>query len=163
MGWRGILAEPNRTYFRSLQKNRNVSLDDRAVWTETGLKIDFTEVSAGGLSGLTESFRSSKSLKKRTKIGSISYKVKTVSLNDLLESFQCPYRFDFLSIDTEGSELKILKKFDFGKYSPKIIAIEFYGFEESRFIHEFVTSFGYRQVVFSSIKEDNLWFVNDNT
>lgn len=162
LGWRGILVEPNKSYFRSLKKNRNVALDDRAVWTETGLYIDFTEVSAGGLSGFTKSFRSSESLQKRTKIGAISYKVKTISLNDLLESYKCPYRFDFLSIDTEGSELEILKKFDFYKYSPKIIVIEFYGSEEARFIHEFVTSFGYRQVVFSSIKEDNLWFVNDS-
>lgn len=162
LGWHGILAEPNKSYFRSLKKNRNVALDNRAVWTESGLDVDFTEVSAGGLSGLTNSFRSSKSLNKRTTIGAISYKVRTISLNDLLESHKCPFKFDFLCIDTEGSEFEILKKFDFDKYNPKVIVIEFYGSEESKLISEFMTEFGYRQVVFSSIKEDNLWFVNDN-
>ena len=159
LGWRGILAEPNKSYFKSLENNRNVSLVNRAVWKETGLELDFTEVSAGGLSGLTQSFRSAKSLRKRTKIGAITYRVKTISLNDLLESNNCPYQFDFLSIDTEGSELEILEKFDLNKYEPKVIVTEFYGLEESTLLTQFILSFGYKQVVFSTIKEDNLWFV----
>jgi FkbM family methyltransferase len=160
--WRGILAEPNKSYFRSLKKNRNVELDNRAVWTDTGLDLNFTEASAGGLSGLTNSFRNRGSLKKRTRTGSITYKVKTVTLNDLLESHNCPFQFDFLSIDTEGSELDILKNFDLNKYSPTVIVTEFYGSEEAHSIIEFMSGFGSRQEIFSSVREDNLWFVKNN-
>ena len=39
-----------------------------------------------------------------------------------------PYKgkkIDFLSVDVEGSELSILKNFDFKKYSPKVIVVEY--------------------------------------
>ena len=32
---------------------------------------------------------------------------------------------DFLSVDVEGSELAVLKNFNFKKYKPKVIVIEF--------------------------------------
>ena len=34
-------------------------------------------------------------------------------------------KIDFLSVDVEGSELAILKNFDFAKYSPKVIVVEY--------------------------------------
>ena len=52
--------------------------------------------------------------------------VKTQSLNYILENspFQ-NFEIDFLSIDVEGSEMKILKDFDFSKFLPKVIVVEF--------------------------------------
>ncbi len=53
-------------------------------------------------------------------------KIKTQSINRILEN--SPYKdkkIDFLSVDVEGSELDIFKNFDFNKYSPKVIVVEF--------------------------------------
>ena len=37
-------------------------------------------------------------------------------MNDLLEKYNAPLFIDYLSLDTEGSELEILKFIDFKKY-----------------------------------------------
>ena len=61
----------------------------------------------------------------KAKVTSIK-KVKTQSINKILEN--SPYhnqKIDFLSIDVEGSELDILKGFNFEKYSPKVIVVEY--------------------------------------
>ena len=53
-------------------------------------------------------------------------KIKTQTINKIIEN--SPYhnqKIDFLSIDVEGSELNVLKNFDFKKYSPKVIVVEF--------------------------------------
>ena len=42
---------------------------------------------------------------------------------DLLNEYNCPNEFDYLSIDTEGSEFEILKNLDFAIYKPSIISI----------------------------------------
>ena len=43
---------------------------------------------------------------------------------DLLNEYNCPNEFDYLSIDTEGNEFEILKNLDFTIYKPSIISIE---------------------------------------
>ena len=53
-------------------------------------------------------------------------KVKTQSLNYILDN--SPFKnftIDFLSIDVEGSEMKVLKDFNFPKFLPKVIVVEF--------------------------------------
>ena len=45
-------------------------------------------------------------------------------LLDLLAAHNCPREIDYLSIDTEGSELPILNAFDFSKYDIKIVTVE---------------------------------------
>ena len=53
-------------------------------------------------------------------------KIKTQTINNIIEN--SPYKdkkIDFLSIDVEGSELSILKNFNFRKYSPKVIVVEY--------------------------------------
>jgi FkbM family methyltransferase len=61
----------------------------------------------------------------KAKVTSIK-RIKTQTINRIIED--SPYyhqEIDFLSIDVEGSELNVLKNFDFKKYSPKVIVVEF--------------------------------------
>jgi hypothetical protein len=50
--------------------------------------------------------------------------LETVSLNDLLECHEAPRTIDYVSIDTEGSELAILEQFDFTRWDVTLFSIE---------------------------------------
>jgi hypothetical protein len=51
----------------------------------------------------------------------VTKKYKTVSLNDLLMEHKAPKEIDYVSIDTEGSESKILKSFNFDNFKVQIL------------------------------------------
>ena len=61
----------------------------------------------------------------KAKVSSIK-KIKTNTLNNVLNNSKYNnLEIDFLSIDIEGSEFLALKNFDFNKYNPKIIVVEY--------------------------------------
>lgn len=86
--------------------------------------------------------------------------MKTVSLNDLLEEHGAPEFIEFLSIDTEGSELSILEAFNFQKHQFGLIAIEINSDEKRRVsIENLLTKEGYvRHFEEFSIWDD--WYVH---
>ena len=50
--------------------------------------------------------------------------VETVSLTDLLSAAGALPDFDYLSVDTEGSEWVILAALDWNRFRPKVITVE---------------------------------------
>ncbi len=57
---------------------------------------------------------------------SLIKKIKPKTLNELLDISKFKnIKIDFLSIDVEGSELLVLENFNFKKYSPKVIVVEY--------------------------------------
>jgi len=70
--------------------------------------------------------------------------VETLSFNDLLEKYNAPTFIDYLSLDTEGSELEILKSVDLQKYIFGVIDVEHNYIEPRRSqIKELLTNNGY--------------------
>jgi FkbM family methyltransferase len=120
--WKGILAEPAKCWHEDLMKNRRCVIDRRCVWAESGEVLEFNEVSDRGLSTITNYSDQDGHFTSR-RMGK-TYPVETVSLDDLLASNGAPDRIDYLSVDTEGSELEILRAFDFRKYDIRIITVE---------------------------------------
>jgi hypothetical protein len=85
--------------------------------------------------------------------------VERVSLNDLLSHHGAPREIDYLSIDTEGSELSILQELDFSKWSFKIITVE-HNFQKQRTaLHSLLSSHDYIRV-FEAISSFDDWYVN---
>jgi FkbM family methyltransferase len=121
-GWNGILAEPARGWHEELHKNRCASIDSHCVWKESGKELVFNETSVGEFSTI-ESFSSADMHSEQRRQGN-TYRVESVSLNDLLDGHAAPKLIDYLSIDTEGSEFSILSHFDFSKYDIRIITVE---------------------------------------
>jgi FkbM family methyltransferase len=155
LGWKGILSEPARTWRDELEKNREATIDLRCVYNQSGLQLKFQEA-AGGLSTL--SYFASSDIHALARRQSRQYTVESVSLNDLLSEHKAPSHIDFLSIDTEGSELLILLALDFSKYSFGFICVEHNFTENRKRIQELLESNGYSQV-YPELSDFDDWFV----
>lgn len=157
-GWTGILAEPAKRWHDELIQNRAANLSFDCVWSVSGAELDFSEVESGVLSTVTsfvDSDRHAKSRRKRT-----AYKVQSISLLDLLEKFDAPKFIDYISIDTEGSELDILNSFDFDRYTFGVITVEHNYTENREEIYSLLSRHGYRRVL-SHISRFDDWYVLD--
>ena len=51
-------------------------------------------------------------------------KVNCISINNLLEKYNCPKDIDFLKLDIEGSEDEVIKYINYEKYKIKLMCIE---------------------------------------
>jgi FkbM family methyltransferase len=108
--WKGILAEPNPYWHDSLFANRKCAISTECVYTKSNERITFDVVEGAadlstinGYSNVDEHYRA------REKSTPII--VRTITLYDLLRKNNAPTIIDYLSIDTEGSELDILNQF----------------------------------------------------
>ena len=157
-GWEGIVCEPAKIWQDRLAKNRKCFIDYRCVYNESGHSVDFNETRTGALSTIDKF--SSSDLHSLTRAKGRRYSVETISLNDLLVEYDAPYQIDYLSIDTEGSELEILQAFDFKKWRVGILTVEHNFTEKREAIHGLMTKNGFRRVLEDvSIFDD--WYVAD--
>jgi FkbM family methyltransferase len=154
-GWTGILAEPARNWHKALTKNRLCDIDFRCIYSSNG-KIMFKETSLPELS--TISHFESGDLHANYRSSGEYYEVETITLSEFLKHHNAPVEIDYISIDTEGSELDILTEFDFSKYSVKTFTIE-HNFTSSRSkIERLMKSKGYNRV-FAEISNFDDWYV----
>lgn len=153
LGWNGILAEPADVYYPKLKSARNCFIDRRCVWTKTGERLVFNQPDIWAHSTI-DVYSDSDEWADTRKDGR-RYEVETVSLNDLLDHWGAPRRIDYLSADTEGSELDILQAFDFERYDVRLISVEHNHTPKRDEIFALLTSKGYRR------KFEALSFVDD--
>ncbi len=129
LNWTGICFEPIPSVFEKLTLNRTCSCIQGCVSNKKGTR-DFLHIKGYGemLSGIVQNY--SKEHRKR-----IGYefttnddskellRVKCFLLNDTLAE-QGISHIDFLSLDTEGGELDILKSIDFSEITIDVISVE---------------------------------------
>jgi FkbM family methyltransferase len=158
-GWSGICAEPAASWHEDLHRNRpGASIETRCVWSRSGERLTFSESASRELSTLTQ-FENSDSHARRRR-GAKTYQVETISLNDMLEQHTAPEQFDYLSIDTEGSELDILTAFDMKRWRPAVITVEHNYTVNRQAIFELLAAAGYRRVLPEVSLFDD-WYVED--
>lgn len=155
-GWNGILAEPSPEWHDALWENRNCAIDTRCVWRASGDKLKF--VPSGELSTLSQFTETEIFKALGTETNEVI--VETVSLKDLLDTHKAPEHIDFLSIDTEGSELEILTAYDFSDRKIDIIACEHAYSEDREKIADLLGKQGYR-VVWPVMSRWDDWFVHE--
>jgi len=156
-GWRGIVAEPARCWHQQLRANRSCAIDTSCVWRETGSMLQFSEVDQFPALSTLSQFRYADSWS-RARRHARSYEVATVSLRDLLARHGAPREIDYLSIDTEGSELEILRSFDFDEYRIRIITCEHNYAPAREEVHALLRRHGYERKFESHSKYDD-WYV----
>lgn len=138
LGWRGMCIEPIAEEFENLRRNRNEHCIciNGAISKVSGKGLFlYAKGAADMLSGLIANYdpRHLEIVKASGADGEfITRTVDCFTLNDLLEKHAL-YHIDYLSIDTEGGELDILKSIDYSKFDIDVITIEDnYGYPEIR-------------------------------
>ena len=158
-GWDGILVEPARVYHSALRKNRNSHIDFRCVaGVGSESRVQFVESSVPELSTMKDYVVSDFHKKIRIKKAKCTYSVKTVSLVDLLCHWQAPTVIDYLSIDTEGSELEILLYFNFDMYDISVITCEHNYSENRDKLYKLLVDNGYTRIL-DNISMFDDWYV----
>lgn len=116
--WSGLCVEANPETFKRLKRNRKATCVNTCL-DQTEGEVDFIlREGRGGIAGhnLDNSID--------TKDSFLSIKMKTMTLTKLLEIHDAPQMIDYLSIDVEGAEERILIDFDFNAFTFKTITVE---------------------------------------
>jgi FkbM family methyltransferase len=139
--WGGILAEPNPVWHADLKRNRRADIDLRCVFSTTGARVKFAATKYPELGTIVDfAFKDGHAESRRDHD---VIEIETVSLNDLLESHHAPRNIDYISIDTEGSELDILQCFDFEKWDVMLFSIEHNATEQEHALDQLMRRHGY--------------------
>ncbi|MDT0619045.1 FkbM family methyltransferase [Salinisphaera sp. P385] len=157
-GWHGILAEPGVIWHEDLVRNRSAHIDFSCVWRATGEILDFDLVEEAELSTLKELSSSDSHGYQRTK--SVPEKVSSISLEDLLRKYDAPRHIDYLSVDTEGSELEILRNFNFNNYDISFISCEHNYTKNREAISELLKGYGFSRR-FEELSKWDDWYFRD--
>jgi FkbM family methyltransferase len=119
-GWSGLLFEPNRSFHEGIAKSREAQLDTRAASEKSGDIIVFREFTEAGEHSTVSGAKAHNTAGWKFE----EYDVETVALNDAFLEKGAPKEIDFISIDTEGTEVSILRGINFHEYSFKVMVIE---------------------------------------
>jgi FkbM family methyltransferase len=150
--WRGICVEPILSDFIKLTGCRNKSICvNKAVYNTSNLKMKFAVKHFNMCSGLVETMDDAVTIDNKVYDRSVNHDLKeiidvyTVTLNDLLNNCNAPKYIEYLSLDTEGSELEILRSIDFNTYKFGVIDVE-HNFVEPRRseIRTLLEKYGYK-------------------
>ena len=147
--WKGVICEPDNRLHANILAKRKCFLETAPVTNISNKNIYFY------YKGLYNSYTSSA-------YNSSAKKVKSISLNNLIKKYQLTKNIDYISIDTEGNELDIIKKFNFNKYNVKIFTIE-HNFKNNirKNIYKIFKKNGYRRV-FKYISYMDDWYIKRN-
>ena len=151
-GWQGICVEPNDTLFAALSRNRRCYCVNCCLHNHEG-PVDFLE-QANMLGGILSEYHPAHLKYAKASFGipdDASGKLATVykaarTVRSILKECAAPPVLDYWSLDTEGSELSILKSFPFDEYSFRVLTVEHNWLPVRDQIKDFLGSRGYQRV-----------------
>lgn len=126
LGWYSICIEPNPEIYKQLIKNRQFTLNYACVGPnnkENKLKI--ITLRSGIQSSLTSLKLDNRLVNDYGKdiVKANTVDVNCITLNEVVSELQLD-NIDFISIDTEGTELDVIMGLDLKIYRPKLLVIE---------------------------------------
>ena len=164
LNWSGVLSEPSPQWHEVLKDNRKYTkIIKKCIWSESGKILDFFMSDRGNFSTLNEFIDSDKysmplNTEARKKAGKL-ITVETISLNDVIKEYFNNTSPSYISIDTEGSEFKILESFNFENYRPKVFTVEHNFTELQSKIDELMVSKNYERI-FRKLTSFDAWYVS---
>jgi Methyltransferase FkbM domain len=130
LGWSGICIEPNDALFAQLARNRTCTCLNCCLYDRPGT-VDFLE--AGGVfGGILEAYDPSHLRYARAVLAADGVDDATPpvvpkparTIRSVLRDCGAPRVIDYWSLDTEGSELAILRSFPFDEYAVRVLTVE---------------------------------------
>ncbi|MBD2338952.1 FkbM family methyltransferase [Calothrix sp. FACHB-156] len=115
--WRGVCIEADPLQFRDLVRIRNNASCYNVCVDAEEKTVEF--VSDGLFGGIVDSETDNKNANTRN-----TFKIETVKLLSILKAVGAPKSIDYLSIDIEGAEDRVLCDFPFHEYCFKSLTIE---------------------------------------
>ena len=157
--WTGLLVEPINEYYLQLEQNRDVITSNVALSNINNQQLDFlitTNKDLSTLSGYEDNDYHSENRKNYN-----IKKVRTKTLDQLIiENFQ-NIEIDFLSLDTEGSELDIIKSIDLFKHRINVICVE-HNFNRNRdLIQNHLMKNNYKKLNFPFLQIDDFYILKN--
>ena len=151
LGWTGLCFEPLPERFTELQKNRTAKCFQACAYNSEGM-VTFSAIKGAPemLSGITASYdpRHVERIDREVKEHSATVEnitVVTLRLADIFAKAGITH-VDFVSVDTEGSELEVLEGIDFDAVTIDVLTIEDNYPDKSQMspVTKFMVSKGYR-------------------
>ena len=138
-GWICLCIEPNPNLFEQLKRNRTFALNFAvADFNADGINFD---ICTGDETAVSALYLDNELMKQNNVSKKYTIKVNVRTLDFCLKDFPSP--LDFVSIDTEGTELDVLKGFNIEECQPKLLVIE-NNFNNPN-IEEYLKNYGYRK------------------
>ena len=144
-GWRGLNVDPNRAQVERFKKYRPNDANVCAAVSDGARPMVFLEYPTAGTNRLAEPTEANLA----NVTGELPTHVQpmtTVSLTELLTAHLPDAAIDFLTVDCEGEDLKVLNGLDWTRWSPYVVAVEAYDDETRRNVTEFMKQRGYTLV-----------------
>ena len=156
--WDGIVVEPAKIWRDEIIKNRACTISYDCIYSESGLKVEFLETTKPEFSTVNIDSKSKDIHEGYRQKNNKKYELRTTSFKDFSTKYEVPKKIDFLSIDTEGTELEILKSINFEDFDIKIITVEHNFTKKRESIFNYLIGFGYQRVLENFSLVDD-WYI----
>jgi FkbM family methyltransferase len=161
-GWRGVLVEPNPDYHDAIVARRpNARLVRGAAAHRGGPHALFRLTKNPEYSTFEDYVAHDLHFEAERAADFRTIDVDTFSIDDILRHPDVPDVIDYLSIDTEGSELDILEGCDLATYDIRCISVEHNWTESRERIRGYLQGKGYRRCLMEFSKWDD-WYVKED-
>ena len=149
--WNGLCIEPNPETFERLRTNRKCLCCNGLISDSNGKDVEFC------ISRENAMYSGSKGSMSRPENATV-VNLKTYTLTHVLDLVNAPRVIEFLSLDTEGTELDILRGVDWERYRFLYMCIE-HNYEEPRRtqIRQFLEGKGYTYKGENKWDDDYVW------
>jgi FkbM family methyltransferase len=149
-GWQGLIIDPIPSHFNIIKQSRSCQQLLAAVTPEKQKFVKVVEEPASNLSKITE-----------RKILSKLHTVPAFTLTEILDKYFLSKDLDFLSIDTEGNDIEILKSINIINYRIKSICVEHNNRLGSEEVIKYMDKVGYK-LAFREYSKNDYWFLQHN-
>jgi hypothetical protein len=162
-GWAGICVEPNDVLYRELRGVRRCVCAHCCLYDREG-DVEFLEV-AGVYGGILEAYDPDHLRFTSRVLGHPSLEEAELpttrkparTVRSILREAAAPPIIDYWSLDTEGSELAILRSFPFDEYRFRVLTVEHNDGAAREKIRSYLATRGYTRMRVLGIDDGYVW------